>query len=114
MIKEKSIAVNLLLTILTCGIYGLVWFITITDDVAYASDDHKISGGVALLLTIVTCGIYSIYWSYIMGKKVSEAKEKAGLRGTDNSVLYLVLCLLQLNIINYCLIQGELNEIANS
>lgn len=114
MIKEKSIAVYLILTILTCGLFGIVWFITLTDDVAYASDDHQLSGGMALLLTILTCGLYSIYWAYVMGKRVCDAKEKAGLRGTDNSVLYLVLCILSLNIVNYCLIQSELNEIANN
>lgn len=114
MIRERNIATNILLSIFTCGIYGIVWFITLTDDVATASEDKSMSGGISFLLTIVTCGIYQIYWSYVMGKRLYEAKDKAGLNATDNSALYLILSILQLNIVNYCLIQSELNEIANS
>lgn len=114
MIREKNIATCILLSIFTCGIYGIVWFITLTDDTAVASEDNSLSGGIAFLLTIVTCGLYSIYWSYIMGKKLYDAKEKAGLRANDNSILYLILSLFQLGIVNYCLMQSELNEIANA
>lgn len=114
MIREKNIATCILLSIFTCGIYGIVWFITLTDDTAVASEDKSLSGGMAFLLTIVTCGIYRFYWSYIMGKRIYEAKEKAGLNASDNAILYLILCLFQLDIVNYCLMQSELNEIANA
>ena len=114
MIREKNIATCILLSIFTCGIYGIVWFITLTDDTSIASDDKSLSGGMALLLTIITCGIYKIYWNYVMGKRICEAKEKAGLRGNDNSILYLILCLCQLDIVNYCLMQSDLNDIANA
>lgn len=113
MIKKRDIAVSVILTILTCGIYGIVWFISLTEDVGEASNDHSISGGVAFLLSIVTCGIYSIYWSYMMGKKMYDAKVNRGMRASDNSVLYLILNIFGLGIVNYCLLQSELNEIAD-
>lgn len=111
---KKNIATQIILSIITCGIYGIIWFITLTDDAANASDDHSMSGGVALLLTIVTCGIYGIYWAYKMGKIMAAAKEKAGLSSSDNSILYLVLQLFGLGIVNYCLIQSDLNEIIDT
>lgn len=114
MLREKNIATCILLSIFTCGIYGIVWFITLTDDTAVASEDNSISGGMALLLVILTCSLYRIYWSYITGKKLYAAKEKAGLRASDNSILYLILSIIQLDIVNYCLMQSELNEIANA
>lgn len=114
MINEKNIATCILLTIFTCGIYGIVWFITLTDDTSSANEDSSLSGGMAFLLNLLTCGIYRIYWSYVMGKKIFEAKEKAGLHANDNSILYLILCLFQLDIVNYCLMQSDLNEIANA
>jgi len=114
MIKEKSIATNIILTLLTCGIYGIIWFISITDDVATVSGDNSISGGIAFLLSLVTCGIYSIYWSYQMGKKLYETKLNKSGNARDNSVLYLVLNILGLGIVNYCLIQSELNEMAEA
>lgn len=111
--KEKNIVVWLIVSILTCGIGGLVWFVSLTDDIALASEDHSVSGGMALLLTIVTCGIYRIYWNYKMGKLLYEAEIKREMNATDNSVLYLVLAIFGLDIVNYCIMQSELNKMAN-
>lgn len=40
-------------------------------------------------------------------------QKKKGLMASDNSILYLILCILGLGIVNYCLIQNELNEMAS-
>jgi len=114
MIKEKNIVLNVVLSLVTCGIYGIVWFITMTDDTSIVNDDKELSGGKAFLFSIITCGIYSIYWSYKMGKELYEAKEKRNMNASDNSVLYLVLSLFGLSIVNYCLIQNDLNDIAKA
>lgn len=113
-IKEKNIALCIVLTIITCGIYGIVWFVTLTDDMRYASGDQTLSGGMAFLLTLVTCGIYGIYWAYKMGKASALAKSNRGLPADDNSVLYLILQIFGLGIVNYCLIQNDLNSMANT
>ena len=114
MVQKRDIAVCIILTIITCGIYGLVWFCNITNDVAYVSDEHDMNGGTSLLLTIVTCGIYSIYWNYMMGKKLYRAKLKTSERADDNSILYLILSIFGLGIISYCLIQNELNSYSDA
>ena len=110
--RERNIAVSIILTIVTCGIYGIYWFICLTNEVEAASEDRNMaSGGVAFLLTIITCGIYGFYWAYKMGKLLMVAEEKNNLRVTDNSVVYLILQLIGFGIINYALIQNDLNEI---
>jgi len=110
--KERNIVTCILLSIVTCGIYGIVWFVNLTDDAARASNDNEFSGGKAFLFTILTCGIYQIYWYYKMGKDIYNAKTTRNIPGSDQSVLYLILGLLGLGIVNYCLMQSELNEIA--
>ena len=112
MVKEKNIATSLILTVVTCGIYGIVWFIQMTDDARDVSGDSTLSGGKAFLLTLVTCGIYSIYWSYKMGKALYEAQVNKGMTANDNSTVYLILSIFGLGIINYCLIQADLNKFA--
>ena len=112
-IKNRSIVTCILLSILTCGIYGIIWFISLTDDANAAAEETGPSGGTAFLLTLVTCGIYSIYWAYMMGKKMQTAGEKRGVAIADNSVLYLVLSIVGLGIVNYCLIQSDLNKFAD-
>lgn len=111
-IQRRSIATCIVLTIITCGIYGIYWFIVITDDVGKASEDNSMSGGIAFLLTLVTCGIYGIYWAYQMGKKL--ANNKKGVNIADNSIVYLILQIFGLGIINYAIIQNDLNQISDA
>ena len=112
-IEKRDIALAIVLTIITCGIYGIYWFIKLTDDVKAASGDDSLqSGGVAFLLTLITCGIYGFFWAYKMGKAMVEAKTKNGLNGDDNSILYVILEIFGLGIVTFCLIQNDLNSIA--
>ena len=65
MIERRNIAVCIVLTLVTCGIYGIYWIVCLTNDVNTVSGDvNGTSGGMVVLLTIVTCGIYGIYWAY--------------------------------------------------
>ena len=114
MIKERDIVVSILLSIVTCGIYGIYWFITLTDDASKANNDPNFTGVNAFLLTLVTCGIYGIYWNYKIGKEMFEANQKKGIAANDNSTLYLILSIFGLSIVTYCLVQNELNAIAKS
>ena len=70
------------------------------------------SGGLAFVLTLLTCGIFGIYWHYTLGKKLYEAGQKHNKMIADNSILYLILCLFGFGIINYCLIQNDINKFA--
>lgn len=73
-IKKREVIMAVILSFITCGIYGIYWFICLTDESnALAESEKTSSGGVSFLLTLVTCGIYGYYWAYKMGKKLHEA-----------------------------------------
>mgnify|MGYP002710538082 FL=1 len=55
MVKNRNIALCIILSLVTCGIYGLYWFVCLTDDTNTISGEPGTSGVVALVLTIVTC-----------------------------------------------------------
>lgn len=112
MIQKRSIVMAILFSFLTCGFYGIYWFIKMTDEVALLSGDDKMSGGKALLFVLLTCGIYSFIWAYNEGKLLSDAREKSGLGAKDDSILYLILNICGLGLITYCLIQNEINNLA--
>ena len=115
MIKNRNIALCIILSIVTCGIYGIYWFIVMTDEMnRLAPDDYTTSGGLAFILSIVTCNIYYIYWSYKMGVKMNdiEAQEYGATNGS-NHILFLLLSIFGLSIINYCLMQSKLNAHAD-
>lgn len=114
LITKRSIATCILLSIVTCGIYGIIWFINMVNDLNTAARTPSAnSGGMVFLLSIITCGIYMFVWLYKAGEQVSAAKRFAtGVPGENNGMMYIILCLFGLSIVSYCLIQNELNEVA--
>lgn len=114
MVQKREIVTCILLSFITCGIYGIVWFINLTDDVAYLSEDPEFSGAKAFLFTLITCGIYSFFWAYKLGKNIQIAQSKRNLPASDNSTLYIILNLFGLGIVTYCLAQNEVNNMVQN
>ncbi len=114
-VQNRNIAVAIILSIVTCGIYGIIWYINMVDDVNRVCNDEKSnqSGGTVFLLTLVTCGIYGIIWFYNAGGRMYRAGQKYGMNISDNGVLYLILTIVGLGIVNYCLLQSDLNRFSN-
>jgi uncharacterized protein YybS (DUF2232 family) len=113
MIQQKNIVTCVILSIVTCGIYGIVWFINLNDDVNTLTGDYKVSGGVAFLLTLVTCGIYGFYWMYKQGTRIDQLKYERGIPNSNNTgILYLIFAVIGLSIVSYCLMQNEINNLA--
>lgn len=113
-ITQRNIGLCILLSIVTCGIYGIVWFINLVDDLNTAAGETSATSGIMVfVLGLVTCGIYTLYWMYKAGELTNKAKAAYGLP-TDNTtgILYLVLSLFGLGIVSYCLIQNDLNKMA--
>ena len=110
----RSIGMCILLSIVTCGIYAIIWLIQMADDVRNASGDVTApSGGMVFLLSIVTCGIYLLYWMYKAGDSLNRAKQARGMMVDSNAgIMYLLLSVFGLSIVSYCLIQSELNKLA--
>ena len=111
-IMPRNIATCIILSIVTCGIYGIIWFVGLVNDVNFVCQDEKSSqsGGTVLLLTIITCGIYGIIWFFNAAKRLHMAGNKYNVQISENSVVYLVLSLIGLQIVVYCLVQSDLNK----
>ena len=111
MVQQRNIALCIIYSIITCGIYQIYWFMKITDETNELSGNTTLaSGGMAFLLTIVTCGIYGWYWAYKMGEKIDIIK---GTPNANSGILYVILQFFKLGIVNYCLIQDTLNNAGN-
>jgi hypothetical protein len=107
MVQGRNTALCIVLSIVTCGIYAIYWFICLTNDMEALTpnDDYQTSGGTAFLLTLVTCGIYGFYWAYKMGEKTDMLKGSG-----DSAILFIVLQVIGLGIVNYALMQNAINE----
>ncbi|MCM1258715.1 MAG: DUF4234 domain-containing protein [Roseburia sp.] len=111
MIQERNIAVCIILSIVTCGIYGIYWFICLSNDTNTAAGVDGTSGGVAFLLSVITCNIYGLYWAYKQGEKIDMAKTSRGMSSSNSGILYLILCLI-IPVVAWAIMQNELNNMA--
>lgn len=114
MVQRKNIALAVVLSLVTCGIYGIYWFISLTNDVNNIDQQEKsTSGGMAFLFTLVTCGIYTFYWMFKQGERIDRAANARGIESSNSSILYIVLTVVGLGIVAYCLMQDKINKMVD-
>jgi hypothetical protein len=112
-IQRREAGMAIVLSIITCGIYGLIWFFWLVSDLNTAAPepDDK-DPGMVLLLSIITCGIYSWIWLYRSGQKVDKIRQMNGEVPSNSGTTYLLLSIFGLGIVVYYMIQTELNKVA--
>lgn len=111
-VQQRSIAMCIVLSIVTCGLYSIYWFICLTEDANALNGGEGTSGGMAFLFTLITCGIYGLYWMYKQGEKLDAAKNAQGMSSSNSGILYLILGFIGLGIISYALMQDAINKLA--
>ena len=115
-VKEKSIGLCVVLSLVTCGIYGIYWLYTIAhdlNDLCESQNQEKgAEPGLVVVLGIVTCGIYSLYYLWKAGKMVSSLTRSNGHHPSDDSIVLMVLSILQLSLVSYCILQSHINGFA--
>ena len=108
-LKSRNPITSILLSIVTCGIYGIYWAICIARD-AVSVKDPSDSG----LLEIVLMLFLPFVGFYLAEQKLAAGCADKGIEHKDNSILYLVLGLVGLSIVNYFMMQSDLNKIAEA
>lgn len=115
-VKEKSIGLCVVLSLVTCGIYGIYWLYTIAhdlNDLCESQNQEKgADPGLVVVLSIVTCGIYLLYYLWKAGKMVSSLTRSNGHHPSDDSIVLMVLSILQLSLVSYCILQSHINGFA--
>lgn len=106
-IKERNIIVCILLSVITCGFYGIYWVVMLAKD-AVSVKDPADSGLVEILLML----FLPFLGIFLCEKKFAEGCAARGIPHSDNSVLYLILGLIGLGIVGLCLLQNDLNKLA--
>lgn len=90
---DRSLVAYILLTIITCGIYGYYFLYTMARDVnIVCSGDGKKTGGLAafILLSWITCGFYALYWYYSLGNRLASNAPRYGLNFQENGTTVLL------------------------
>jgi len=108
-IEKREVALAVILTLVTCGIYGIYWKYMLWDTL-YKATNRQSNAAVDLLLSFVTCGIYYLYMLYKAGRMESEAMAMYNLPSKDDSALYLILGIFSLSIVASAIMQSNINN----
>lgn len=110
-IKKRSVALAIILSLVTCGVYWIYWFVVLTNEMNKASGkENETSGGVALLLSFVTCGIYDIYWFYKMCQKRAIIENRKPSKGLWVFLAIIGFRIPFISMVLYGLLQSSLNR----
>ena len=102
--KQRNIFLSIILTLLTCGIYGLVWLWCLNNELRVVNNKNT-NSVTNFLFSILTCGIYFLVWNYKLGEEVEDAG------GKNEGTMYLILSLFGLSLIALALAQSQVNRI---
>ena len=109
---QGNIAVDIILTLVTCGIYGLFWQNRIFKATNVLLGEERFTFLTWFLLTLVTCGIYNLYAQYQLGEALHQGLVKEGGLGNDNlALLGLLLSIFGLQVVAMAIEQNELNQL---
>ncbi len=116
MIRQRSFITLVLLSIITCGIYGIIFWYQYTDDlniVCYGDGRRTRNFIITILLSIITCGIYYWIWVYGIGNRLCNNAPRYGTRFTEDGTTILLwmiigslLCGLGMLYAEYLLIKN--------
>lgn len=91
--NSRSLAMWIVLTIVTCGIYGYYFTYKLAQDLntMCEGDGESTPGLLAfILLSLVTCGFYSYYWYYKIGNRLQANAPRYGLVFQENGTTILL------------------------
>lgn len=113
MLTNRSVATVIILTIVTCGIYGLYW-LWVTCDALYKEAEGQ-GSTMQPIVTFLLCFFLADIGYLIFGMNVdadlNAIKAKRGIPTTDNKVLYMILGFI-IPIVLIGMVQNEINQIA--
>ena len=90
---DRGLLVYIILSIITCGIYGYYFIYRMAKDVNIACEgDGESTAGLLqyIVLSFVTCGIYNLIWEYKLGNRLAENASRYGMNFQENGTTILM------------------------
>ncbi len=108
-IEKRDLVKCVLLTIITCGIYGIYWGVKLGKDAVHVKDIND--DGLLEVLLIIFLPFVGFY---LAEKKLTDGLHEKGIEHNDNSIIYLVIGIFGFGIVDYILMQNDLNKLVDS
>ena len=108
---RRNVGSCIILTIMTGGIFGIIWLVKICKDLGRLHGDENPVGSEVLMYLLVP--FYSVYWAYEKGKQMFVDSQKRGGKLTDRKYIYLFMNLMFMQLFTLGFIQTQLNMYQN-
>lgn len=106
--KVENAVMQLVITLVTCGIYGVYWAWVRTKELnAYLG---KEAVNPLLIFPGCLCWPVMVVGLYFLAKAAAEAEMKAGTTQKDDTIIYFILLFL-VNFVGVWMVQEKLNAV---
>lgn len=109
-IKTHSIGISVILSVLTFGLYYLMWTYRIISDIRKLEGKKGTAVGEWLLYNIVP--IYDLVWLYTKANSLSVIGENNKIKSNGGGGFFIFMHIIFLDIVNMALLQSTLNDLA--
>ena len=111
MLKNRSVVSVIILTIITCGIYGIYWaYDTLNSMEQVSGRESSVGSVVVLLLCIFFPSIGYLLYGMAADEELNMIKGMRGMQQVDNKVMYMILGFF-LPIVLIPIVQDEINRL---
>lgn len=111
-INKVDIGIGILLSIVTCGIYGIYWEYLMVKNIRALKHDKSSCTNEMLCLALVP--FYSIYWFYTRGKFVNAELSMRKDSVNTSEVALLMLSIFGLDLVALAIMQTDFNSLNSS
>lgn len=97
--EKRNTIMRLVLTIITCGLYGIYWMYQMNEDLKRLRGESATAEGSTLVLyTFLTCGLYTFYWLYVNSDVLGQLREENGMEpdgaSKENYIISTILAVV--------------------
>lgn len=88
-VKQRNIGLCIVLSVVTCGIYWVYWYMCVTDEANLISGIPDTGGLTSVIFSLLSCGLYDFYWAYRIGEKLDALRNGNGFPSGNFPLLLL-------------------------
>ncbi len=110
MIKNRSVAAVVILSIVTCGIYTIYWYWVAIHELDAAGKKSNMDPILQFILFFVYVG--GIIFAINADENINSVRQQKGLPVQDNKILWIILFII-FPIAGIALVQNAMNEVAD-
>ncbi len=109
---RRGIVIGILVSLITCGIYGLYWqYKQMATLNAWLKRDAY-SFWLWFFLSIITCGIFGIYYEYKMANGINEVQADNDLVFDSNlPIICVLLAIVGIGVASLAIQQYQINRL---